>query len=85
MHTLEDAYIKEWIEAKNYKVITSYDAYCKHYKNMGGLLSKENRLSTVSELRNIRFVKERLIYAAIFALVWFLQEVETKQRKSAFV
>jgi len=85
LHTLEDAYIKEWIEAKNYKVIASYDAYCKHYKNVGGLLSKENRLSTVSELRNVRFVKERLVYAAVFTLVWFLQEVKTKQRKSVVV
>lgn len=81
LHTLEDAYIKEWIEAKNYKVVISYDAYCKHYKNVGGLLSKENRLSTVSELKNVRFVKERLIYAAVFAFVWFLQEIGRNKGK----
>jgi len=78
LHVLEDAYIKEWITAKNYKVIVSYASYCKHYKTMGSILSKENRLSTIFELKNIKLVKERLIYAAIFALVWLLQEAKSR-------
>jgi glycosyltransferase involved in cell wall biosynthesis len=81
LHTLEDAYIKEWIRAKNYKVIASYEPYCKHYKEMGSLLSRENTLSTVSEFKRLRLVKERLLYAPIFALLWLLHEVESKSRK----
>jgi glycosyltransferase involved in cell wall biosynthesis len=81
LHVLEDAYIKEWISGKNYKVIISYTSYCKHFKTMESLLSKENRLSTIFELRNIRLMKERLIYAAIFAFIWLLQERVIKNEK----
>lgn len=78
LHVLEDAYIKEWITGKNYKVIISYTSYCKHFKTMESLLSKENRLSTIFELKNIKLVKERLIYAAIFGLMWLLQEAKSR-------
>ena len=81
LHTLEDAYIKEWIIAKNYKVVVSYGAYCRHYKTMGNLLSKENIISTINELKNMSLVKERLVYAPIFALIWFLVEANQKTRK----
>ncbi|MDI6905419.1 MAG: glycosyltransferase family 2 protein [Candidatus Bathyarchaeia archaeon] len=81
LHVLEDAYIKEWITAKNYKVIVSYASYCKHYKTMKSLLSKENMFSTIFELKNIRLVKERLVYAAIFALIWLLHEAGIKNEK----
>jgi glycosyltransferase involved in cell wall biosynthesis len=77
LHTLEDAFIKEWIQAKNYQVIVSYTAYCRHYKTMNNLLSKENRVSTVLELKNMKLVRERLLYALIFALVWLLQEAKS--------
>jgi glycosyltransferase involved in cell wall biosynthesis len=77
LHTLEDAYIKEWILAKNYKVIVSYASYCKHYKTMNDLLSKENRASTILELKNMKLVRERLLYAMVFALVWLLQEAKS--------
>jgi glycosyltransferase involved in cell wall biosynthesis len=77
LHTLEDAYIKEWILAKNYKVIVSYASYCKHYKTMNDLLSKENRVSTILELKNMKLVRERLLYAMVFALVWLLQEAKS--------
>jgi glycosyltransferase involved in cell wall biosynthesis len=78
LHVLEDAYIKEWITAKNYKVVVSYASYCKHYKTVSSILSKENRLSTIFELKNIKLVKERLIYAAIFGLMWLLQEAKSR-------
>jgi glycosyltransferase involved in cell wall biosynthesis len=77
LHTLEDAFIKEWILAKNYRVIVSYASYCRHYKTMNNLLSKENRVSTVLELRNIKLVKERLFYAMIFAFMWLLHEARS--------
>jgi glycosyltransferase involved in cell wall biosynthesis len=77
LHTLEDAFIKEWILAKNYKVIISYASYCKHYKTMNNLLSKENRVFTILELKNMKLVRERLVYAIVFALVWLLQEAKS--------
>jgi len=77
LHTLEDAFIKEWILGKNYKVIVGYASYCKHYKTMSNLLSKENRVSTILELKNMKLVRERLVYAMIFALMWLLQEAKS--------
>jgi glycosyltransferase involved in cell wall biosynthesis len=32
LHVFEDAYIKEWITKKGYKVIACYDLYCIHYR-----------------------------------------------------
>jgi glycosyltransferase involved in cell wall biosynthesis len=32
LHVFEDAYIKEWIIKKGYKVIGCYDPYCIHYR-----------------------------------------------------
>jgi len=33
LHVFEDAYIKEWITKKGYKVIACYDPYCLHYRS----------------------------------------------------
>lgn len=81
LHTLEDAYIKEWITSKKYRVIVSYESHCRHYKTMGNLLSRENRADTMSELKNMKLVRERLIYAGIFALMWLLQEAKSRGGK----
>ena len=81
LHTLEDAYIKEWITAKGYKAIVSYESWCRHYKTMSGLFSKENASSTIFELKNARLMRERLVYAAIFAFMWFLQGAKSRGRK----
>jgi len=32
LHVFEDAYIKEWIEKKGYRVVACYDPYCIHYR-----------------------------------------------------
>jgi glycosyltransferase involved in cell wall biosynthesis len=80
LHVLEDAYIKEWIAAKNYGIIFSNLAYCRHYKQVNSLLSRENSLSTISELKNFRLVRERLVYAMIFGLAWLLQELGSKNK-----
>jgi glycosyltransferase involved in cell wall biosynthesis len=81
LHTLEDAYIKEWIVGKGYDVIVSYEAWCRHYKTVGGLFSRENASSTILELENTRLMKERLIYAAIFAFIWFLNGAKSGGKK----
>jgi glycosyltransferase involved in cell wall biosynthesis len=33
LHVFEDAYIKEWITKKGYKVVACYDPFCIHYRN----------------------------------------------------
>ncbi len=33
LHVFEDAYIKDWITQKGYKVIACYDPYCIHYRS----------------------------------------------------
>lgn len=84
LHTLEDAYIKDWITSKGYRVIISYEAYCRHYKTMSNLLSKDNRTDIMSELKNMKMVRERLVYAGIFALMWLLQEARSRSGKGRF-
>lgn len=32
LHVFEDAFIKEWIAKKRYKIIPTYDPYCIHYR-----------------------------------------------------
>ena len=32
LHVFEDAYIKDWITQKGYKLIACYDPYCVHYR-----------------------------------------------------
>jgi len=32
LHVFEDAFIKEWIAKKGYKLIATYDPYCIHYR-----------------------------------------------------
>jgi len=81
LHTLEDAYIRDWIVSKDYKVFVSYAAWCKHYKTMGSLFSRENALSTVREFKSMRLMRERLIYAGIFAFMWLLQGAKSRGKK----
>lgn len=32
LHVFEDAYIKDWITQKGYKIVACYDPYCFHYR-----------------------------------------------------
>jgi len=48
---------------------------------MNNLLSKENRASTILELKNMKLVRERLVYAAIFMFTWLLQEAKSGSKK----
>ncbi len=70
LHTLEDQYIKNWITSKNYKVVVNYDSYCIHYKLPDVLFSRSNMISTLQEFRNLKLMRERMIYAPFFALIW---------------
>lgn len=78
LHTLEDAYIKQWILSKNYRVLMTYSSYCTHCKTVNELFSKENAASTIRELKQIRLVRERLVFGGFFAFVWFLHQIESR-------
>jgi glycosyltransferase involved in cell wall biosynthesis len=81
LHTLEDAYIKEWIVSKNYRVLVSDRCSCIHYKTVKELLSKENTASTVFEFKNMKLMRERLVFSTLYALVWFLQQIRSRSGK----
>jgi len=74
LHTLEDAYIKDWITAQNYKVVVSHNSWCRHYKTMDSLFSKESIGPAFLELNNMKLVRERLLFAWFFGFGWLLQE-----------
>jgi glycosyltransferase involved in cell wall biosynthesis len=82
LHTLEDAYIKEWITSKSYKIVIDSSAMCRHYKSSEELFSRENSMSMIRELKKSKLVKERLVYAAFFALVWLLQGNRFRKRSN---
>jgi glycosyltransferase involved in cell wall biosynthesis len=75
LHTLEDAYIRDWITARNYKVVITHDSWCRHYKTVDSLLSKESIGPAFVELQNMKLVRERLLFAWFFGFGWFLQEI----------
>ena len=58
LHVFEDAYIKDWITKKGFKVVACYDPYCIHYrpesvwtlKGSLGLIAEAVRLGSVKLL-----------------------------------
>ena len=82
LHTLEDAFIKDWIAAKNYNIVVSFSPYCRHYKTMNNLFSRESIHPAFLELKNMKLVRERLLFAGIFAFGWLLQELGFNGKKS---
>jgi glycosyltransferase involved in cell wall biosynthesis len=79
LHTLEDAFIKEWIE-KFWRIVVNHKAYCYHFKEKSSFLSKENFVSTVKEFRRFRLVKDRLIFGLVFGIVSVLDNVGIVKR-----
>jgi hypothetical protein len=48
---------------------------------MNSLMSRENTVSTIKELKNMRLVRERLIFAGVFFFMWLLNEARVRGRK----
>jgi glycosyltransferase involved in cell wall biosynthesis len=78
LHTLEDAYIREWILSRNYRVVKSFASYCRHYKTMESMLSRQSIRSSVREFRDARSVRERWVYNVVFALMWALYGIQSR-------
>lgn len=70
LHTLEDAFIKDHILSKGFKVLALYSPYCRHYKSSQSLLSKENFISTALEFRQPLLALERMMFAIVFSVVF---------------
>jgi glycosyltransferase involved in cell wall biosynthesis len=79
LHTLEDAFIKQWIE-KSWKIIVNHNACCYHFKQRSSFTSKENFVSTLREFRRFRLVKDRLIFGLVFGIVSVLDSIGIVKR-----
>jgi glycosyltransferase involved in cell wall biosynthesis len=64
LHVFEDAYIKEWITRKGYKMVACYDPYCVHYRPPN-VWTLQGSLSIIADA--IRFGSFRLIVKLILA------------------
>jgi len=58
LHVFEDAYIKEWITKKGYKVIACYDPYCIHYRpqNVWTLRGSLNIITDAIRFGNFKLI-----------------------------
>ncbi len=72
LHTMEDAYIRDWILSKNYRVVKSFSANCRHYKTWDSMLSKQSVRSSVYDLGGAKAAQERWVYNVFYALMWTL-------------
>jgi hypothetical protein len=79
LHTLEDAFIKEWIERYR-TIVVNHEAHCYHFKERSSFLSKESLISTAKEFGQFRLVKDRLLFGLIFAIVSILDNTGVAKR-----
>lgn len=64
LHVFEDAYIKEWIIKKGYRVVASYNPYCIHYRPKE-VWTLKGSLRIVSDA--FRFGGAKLVARLVFA------------------
>src|SRR4030065_1502889 len=64
LHVFEDAYIKDWINKKGYKVVACYNPYCIHYrpKDVWTLRGSVNIIADA-----VRFGSFKLLFKLVFA------------------
>jgi len=79
LHTLEDAFIKEWIE-KLWRIVVNYKACCYHFKERSSFLSRDSVVSTVKEFGQLRLVKDRMLFGLIFAIISILDNIGVAKR-----
>ena len=64
LHVFEDAYIKDWITKKGYKVIACYNPYCIHYRPQD-VWTLRGSLNIIAEA--IRFGSFKMLFKLVFA------------------
>jgi glycosyltransferase involved in cell wall biosynthesis len=87
LHTYEDGFIKDWIEAKGYKVLGVYQPYCMHYRPEQVWTLEKHIGFAVSDLKYaIKRPKLMLsygFYTGIVAVQIFMSERSKKQEERA--
>jgi glycosyltransferase involved in cell wall biosynthesis len=75
LHSFEDAYIKEWINKKGYKVIGTYDPYCTHYRPSAVWSVKSGIDTTQSAIRSGMLLKyPKLLLPYGFLTAYFVYQ-----------
>jgi glycosyltransferase involved in cell wall biosynthesis len=64
LHVFEDAYIKDWITQKGYKMIACYDPYCVHFRS-ASVWTIRGSLNIIADA--IRFGRLTLLFKLTFA------------------
>ncbi len=64
LHVFEDAYIKNWVEGKGYRVVASYSPFCLHFRPKS-VWTLQGSLGLVAE--SFRFGSPRLISRLLLA------------------
>ncbi len=72
LHVYEDAYIKSWICRKGYKVLSTYEPYCIHYRPTIVWTLKKSVSLVANELKfGIRYPQLMLSYAFYTVIVLY--------------
>ena len=83
LHSFEDAYIKEWINKKGYKVVATYNPYCIHYRPSIVWSMKSGINIAQSEIRAGLFHKyPNLLLSYGFYMAYFVYQTLRKASPS---
>jgi glycosyltransferase involved in cell wall biosynthesis len=75
LHSFEDAYIKEWITKKGYRVVATYNPYCIHHRPSVVWSMKSGINIAVSEIRAGLFHKyPNLLLSYGFYIAYFVYQ-----------
>jgi glycosyltransferase involved in cell wall biosynthesis len=82
LHVFEDAYIKNWIEKRGYKVIACYDPYCIHYRpeNVWTFRGSVGIAADAFRFSSLQKIPE-MILAYGFYVAYFLYKSFTRKTK----
>jgi glycosyltransferase involved in cell wall biosynthesis len=83
LHVYEDAYIKSWICKKGYKVVSTYDPYCIHYRPPIVWSLRKSVSLVANELKfAIRYPQLLLSYAFYSVIVLYQNVLHNIKAKS---
>ncbi|MEM3464272.1 MAG: glycosyltransferase family A protein, partial [Candidatus Bathyarchaeia archaeon] len=83
LHVFEDAFIKDWIEKKGYRLVATYDPYCMHYRSPEVWTIRGSIQILIEHLRFGSFRKlSKLFVAYAFYTVYVLYRSLLKRKVS---
>lgn len=77
LHVYEDAFIKNWIINRGYKVVATYNPYCRHYRPPEDWSLKQGIFLASLEIKH-GFLRHHTFFYVYAALYWFLQGLITR-------